>query len=176
MFSVGLIFPVPDVAAGGVGEYAAAMPEKRDPSLVPLSHDHHHGLVRVFRIRQALLAGKDLEREAVVTCDFFARDLAPHFRAEEEILVPVLRESGAVGAHALSRLVDEHRTLERLVPELSRGVAALRDFADLLERHIRREEREIFPAYELRVLPHRRAEVEAGIRRILEWPDDGAKA
>jgi hemerythrin-like domain-containing protein len=151
------------------------MPDKRDPSLIPLSHDHHHGLVRVFRIRQALRATADLEREAAVTRDFFKRDLAPHFRAEEEVLVPVLRECGGLGGDALSKLVDEHRMLERLVSELARTITPLRDVADLLERHIRYEEREIFPAYEMRVPPGRRGDVEAAIRRILERPADEAK-
>jgi hemerythrin-like domain-containing protein len=140
-----------------------------------LSHDHHHGLVRVFRIRQALRSAAGLEREAEVTRDFFTHDLAPHFRAEEEVLVPILRETAAVDGEALSRLFDEHRALERLASELARTTTPLSDFADLLERHIRCEEREIFPAYESRVPPDRRPAVEAAIRRILERPDDDAK-
>ena len=151
------------------------MPEKRDPSLVPLSHDHHHGLVRVFRIRQALRSATGLEREAEMTRDFFTRDLVPHFRAEEEVVVPILRETAAVGADALARLVDDHRTLERFADELSRTTSPLGNFADLLERHIRCEEREIFPAYERHVPLDRRADIEASIRRILDRPDDAAK-
>lgn len=27
---------------------------KRHPSLIPLSHDHHHGLVLAFRLREGL--------------------------------------------------------------------------------------------------------------------------
>jgi hemerythrin-like domain-containing protein len=139
-----------------------------------LSHDHHHGLVRVFRIRQALRSSINLEREAEVTRDFFTRDLVPHFRAEEGVLVPILRETAALGPEALAKLIDEHRALERFAAELSSTTSRLGDFADLLERHIRSEEREIFPAYERHVPPDRRADVEAAIRRIL-GPDDAAK-
>ena len=151
------------------------MPQKRDTSLIPLSHDHHHGLVRVFEIRQALRSGEGVERQARLTSEFYERDLVPHFRAEEEVLIPVLRETGALDEAALQRLLDEHRTLERLAGELVANVEPLLCFADLLERHIRTEEREIFPAYQTHVPIGRRGAVEAEVRRILNRPDDHAK-
>jgi hemerythrin-like domain-containing protein len=153
-----------------------AVPQKRDPSLIPLSHDHHQGLVRVFEIRQALRSGNGLERQAEVTRAFYARDLLPHFRAEEEVLVPVLRQTGAVDEAALQRLLDEHRTLARLASEVAGAPAAepLQHFADLLERHIRTEEREIFAAYQAHVPVGRRDAVAAEVRRILKRPHDQA--
>ena len=149
--------------------------QKRDASLIPLSHDHHHGLVRVFEIRQALRAAEGLERQARLTCEFYERDLVPHFRAEEEVLIPVLRETGALDEAALQRLLDEHRTLGRLAGELAANVEPLLRFADLLDRHIRTEEREIFPMYQTHVPVGRRGAVEAEVRRILNRPDDHAK-
>ena len=151
------------------------MPEKRDASLIPLSHDHHHGLVRVFEIRQALRSGEGLQRQALLTSEFYERDLVPHFRAEEEVLIPVLRETGALDEAALQHLLDEHRTLERLAGELAANAEPLLPFADLLERHIRTEEREIFPAYQTLVPVGRRSAVEAEVRRILNRPDDHAQ-
>ena len=150
------------------------MPLKRDPSLIPLSHDHHHGLLRVFEIRQALRDGGDapLARQRAITRAFYTDDLRPHFRAEEEVLVPVLREHAAVTEAEIERLLDDHRRLGELLDDLDSGAAALSDLADLLERHIRREEREIFPAYQERVPAARRAAVEAGLRRILNRPVD----
>ena len=151
------------------------VPQTRDASLIPLSHDHHHGLVRVFEIRQALRASEGLERQALLTRAFYDRDLVPHFRAEEEVLVPVLRETGALDEATLQRLLEEHRTLERLAGELATNAEPLLRFADLLERHIRTEEREIFPAYQTHVPVGRRSAVEAEVRRILNRPDDHAK-
>ncbi len=151
------------------------VPQKRDASLIPLSHDHHHALVRVFEIRQALPLGNGLERQARLTYEFYERDLVPHFRAEEEVLIPALRETGALDEAALQRLLDEHRTLERLAGELVGNVEPLLPFADLLERHIRTEEREIFPAYQTHVPVGRRSAVEDEVRRILNRPDDQAK-
>ena len=152
------------------------MPQQRDPSLIPLSHDHHRGLVRVFEIRQSLRLGEGLANEALATCQFCDRDLMPHFRAEEHVLIPVLRETGAVGEAALQRLLDEHRSLERLVSELASSTDSLLPFADLLERHIRTEEREIFAAYQAHVPVERRSEVALEVRRILNRPNDQAKA
>jgi iron-sulfur cluster repair protein YtfE (RIC family) len=143
------------------------MAGKRDPSLVPLSHDHHHGLVRSFRIRKAVREGGDLAAERATTSAFHESDLAPHFRAEEEALVPALRETGAVSEKAIATLLEEHRTLGAMAGELARGDGDLAAFANLLERHIRTEEREIFPAYEARVAAPRRAEVGAALLRIL---------
>jgi hemerythrin-like domain-containing protein len=151
------------------------VPQKRDASLVPLSHDHHHGLVRVFETRQALRCGEGLERQALLTCEFYERHLVPHFRAEEEVLIPVLRETGALDEAALQRLLDEHHALAHLAGELAANAEPLLRFADLLERHIRTEEREIFPAYQTHVPVGRRTAVEAEVRRILNRPDDHAK-
>jgi len=151
------------------------VPQKRDGSLIPLSHDHHHGLVRVFEIRQALRSAEGLERQAHLTCECYESVLMPHFRAEEDVLIPVLRETGALDEAVLQRLLDEHRTLARLAGELATNTEPLRRFADLLERHIRTEEREIFPAYQTHVPVGRRSVVEAQVRRILNRPDDHAK-
>ena len=141
------------------------MPARRDPSLIPLSHDHHHGLVRVFEIRRALRSGGDPGAERALTGEFYTSDLLPHFRAEEEALVPALRESGALSEALLARLLDEHRTLKSMGGELASGRGDLGAFADLLEKHIRFEERRVFVAYQARVPAQRRAEVEAAVRR-----------
>ena len=75
-----------------------------------------------------------------------------HFKAEEEILFPAMR--GIAPADALiSELRDEHRKLETLVQQLQSAEtnstgATLREFAGLLEAHIRKEERLLFPIYE----------------------------
>ena len=146
------------------------MPLKRDPSLIPLSHDHHHALLRVFEIRRALAASGDLAGEARSTCEFHARDLVPHFRAEEDALVPALRDANALPEPEIARLVEEHRLLDRMVDRLARGDGDLAAFADLLEKHVRTEERRVFPAYQERVPLERRDEVEASIRKRLGRP------
>lgn len=143
------------------------MPQKRDPSLIPLSHDHHHALVRVFEIRRAIAAGADLAPEIARTRDSYEAELRPHFAAEEETLVPALREASALPEPEIAGLVEDHRRLEEMVAALTRGGGDLGAFADLLERHVRSEERRIFPAYQEHVAPGRRAEVGSAILRRL---------
>lgn len=146
------------------------MPLQRDPSLVPLSHDHHDGLLRVFQIRQALRAGAGLDKAATATRQFFARELVPHFRAEEEVLLPVLRQALGAEHPLLARLVEDHRALDRLAQDLDQTPHRLSAFADLLERHIRYEERELFQQYQEHVPQATRPDVEAAVRRILNRP------
>lgn len=138
---------------------------KRDPSLVPLSHDHHHGLVRVFEIRQALRNGESLSAQHAKNTTFLANDLAPHFQAEELHLVPLLRRFAVVEPAAVEQLMEDHRELARLASATS--ASELTAFADLLESHIRREEREIFPAYQERVGPDDRERAGAAIKAAL---------
>ena len=132
----------------------------RHPSLVPLSHDHHHGLALALRCRkQALgqlkpMGAKGLKERAVEAREFFANNLVAHFRAEEEALFPKLVELAPESAPLVDQLVREHRqlrdTVARLATESGLGKLVF-DLGDLLERHIRSEERELFPLFEQRV-------------------------
>lgn len=151
------------------------MPLRRDPSLIPLSHDHHHGLVRVLMIRQAVSGGDGLAEAAAATRAFFDSNLVPHFAAEEEALFTVLRRVGGVD-DLIERLADEHRILRRMVAQLDASAPRLSAFADLLEAHIRCEERELFGRCQEILSDDARHQLEIDIRRILERPDDLAKA
>jgi len=90
--------------------------------------------------------------KAAHAAEFLASDLTAHFKAEEEVLFPAMR--GFVGApELLNALLGEHRELERLGKQLRVAggeplVQALSNFAGLLEAHIRKEERGLFPLYE----------------------------
>jgi hemerythrin superfamily protein len=87
------------------------------------------------------------------TLAFFTRHLVPHFRAEEDLLFPFLRAHLPAAAALLDALVADHRRFEELRDvvaaagdDAARG-PALAAFADLLEAHVRREERELFEAF-----------------------------
>jgi iron-sulfur cluster repair protein YtfE (RIC family) len=148
----------------------------RHPSLIPLSHEHHHGLALALRCRKQALgqikpmgaAGLLLRAEEVR--EFFAKQLIAHFRAEEEILFPAVLAAVPQCAALLGDLTGEHETFRRDVEKLAAGVdlgKLIFDLGDLLERHIRREERELFPLFEEHV--QSRAAEAAGekIRAIL---------
>jgi len=110
-------------------------------------------------------------KKAAQAAQFFATDLAAHFKAEEEALFPAMGDfSGA--SVLLSELLTEHRTLEVLAErlrgtEVAKLVGALGEFADLLEAHIRKEERELFPLYEKHMSPAMAAEVGREVKNII---------
>lgn len=117
---------------------------KRVPELRDLSDDHHTGLVLARRCRQACAAGPALSLEEVwhqVLAAFSSR-LDPHFRIEEEHLLPALE---AIGEGALAdRIREDHGALRALREPETPSRASVRRFGELLESHIRFEEREVF--------------------------------
>ena len=134
---------------------------RRHDSLIPLSREHHYGLLACLRIHRGLPKHREdlswLNQRAKKTLLFFDGDLTSHFKAEEEILFPAMRHfPGAIDL--VTGLISDHRELEGLVQRLRQVeglelASILEEFADTLEDHIRREERELFPMYEQQVTP-----------------------
>lgn len=148
---------------------------RRHESLVPLSREHHYGLMLCLRIHRGLPAHKEdqewLERKREQVVVFFESDLIAHFKAEEEVLFPAMRSLSGASA-IIDELLSQHRKVESLVEEL-RPVEIptlgdkLNEFADLLEAHIRKEERELFPIYEREAPDRVGRAVAAGITDII---------
>lgn len=118
---------------------------KRSPELRDLSVDHHHGLVLARTARNVAEGRKPLGLEEAWTevAERFAAELEPHFRIEEELLAPALAAAGE-GA-LVGRLHEEHAALRAFVgPAGPRSAADLGRFGELLEQHIRFEERVLF--------------------------------
>jgi hypothetical protein len=94
---------------------------RRHDSLIPLSHEHHYGLMLCLRIHRGLSQhGGDerwLRAKAAQAAKFFRSDLTPHFRAEEEALFPAMRDF-AGARELLEELISDHRELERLAARL----------------------------------------------------------
>ena len=127
---------------------------KRIPELRDLSEDHHHGLVLAQKAKQAAARGDGrAAAEMWVEVEMqFAAELAPHFLIEETLIAPHLE---AAGESAMTRrLYDEHRALRECVqPDGGRTSADLGRFGELLESHIRFEERELFEVAQRRLSP-----------------------
>ncbi|MBI5658222.1 MAG: hemerythrin domain-containing protein [Nitrosomonadales bacterium] len=121
---------------------------KRSPALRNLSNEHHHGLVLAKRAKNAAVT-EAAQRAWQGIRDRFAADLEPHFRAEEIGLLPVLERAGET--ELVRRTLDEHDRLRRLINE--NGAQAMTGFAELLEQHIRFEERELFEAAQQKLSP-----------------------
>jgi hemerythrin-like domain-containing protein len=152
----------------------------RHQSLISLSHDHHHGLALALRCRkQALgqlkpLGAQGLKERVGEVIEFFRTSLIPHFRAEEEILFPSMLSLVPESGPMVDALLREHVEIREAVSRLRDGSnpgKLLFDLGDLLERHIRKEERELFALFESRVRPAEADKLKPGIERILAGRD-----
>jgi len=124
---------------------------RRHRALRPLSSEHHQALLVAFKVQKSLAghaesagAPPDLPGLVTLVRRFEEDVLAPHARAEEELLGAYLTQGD------IARLRDEHLELRRLAAasRTARGDGPRRElaaFAELLERHVRWEERELFP-------------------------------
>jgi iron-sulfur cluster repair protein YtfE (RIC family) len=148
----------------------------RHPSLLPLSHDHHHGLALALRCRkQALgqlkpMGAAGLRLRAAECLDFYRNHLVGHFQVEEEVLFPALREALPQCTALIDELVGEHERLHQLVARLEAGTGLAKeifDLGDLLEAHIRKEERQLFPLFEKQLEAGRAEAIGAEIAKRL---------
>ena len=128
---------------------------KRHAALVPLSRDHHRGLVMARRLTTGQPANPrddwpaDRGRQAARLVRFFETDLRPHFAAEEAHVFPAAARALPDGDRRTRALVAEHETMRAMIRELadapaSRLDALLTAFGELLRAHIRAEEHELF--------------------------------
>jgi hemerythrin-like domain-containing protein len=149
---------------------------RRHPGLIGLSHDHHHGLALALRLRQgdnALLNDgwtHDRRAQADVVRRFFENELRGHFAAEEEVLFPLILRHAAESEGVLKDLRQQHRELEAATGRLTAASGLVLEqelvaFGELLERHIRIEERELFPIFERSVPPDAAADAGADLDR-----------
>ncbi|MEK6285735.1 MAG: hemerythrin domain-containing protein [Acidobacteriota bacterium] len=148
---------------------------RRNDSLIPLSREHQYALMLCLRIHRGLIEhdadANWLQMKAGVAVRFFEGELAAHFQAEEEVLFPAMRElSGA--QQIIDELLVEHGKMRRLIDELrqielSSLASTLKEFADTLEAHIRKEERELFPIYEQQASPEIVFRVERAIFSLI---------
>jgi hemerythrin-like domain-containing protein len=116
----------------------------RDPSLIPLSHQHHNALALCVLIRRSLAADGSAENRAKLAkrvVDRYEVELINHFEIEEQVLFP------ACGTMPLvEELVREHRQIEALVERVRTEPSSelLEEFCALLSGHVRREESQLF--------------------------------
>jgi len=130
---------------------------RRHPSLIPLSHDHHNGLVQAVRMRRAATDGDASARLAAARdfMEFFRNEERVHLRDEEEELFPLLLRHVPSQPALLREARVQHVQLEGFARKLEIAVAAgivdretLAAAGELLEAHIRLEERQLFPLIE----------------------------
>jgi hemerythrin-like domain-containing protein len=121
-------------------------PIKRSKYLVELSKDHHVSLLFCWKIREGLKKGVALPRICAYISFFWEQHLKEHFKEEEELLFnhtqhPLCQQGKA-----------EHLLLFEQLNRLTHNERAAKEkyilFEELLNKHIRFEERVLFPSLE----------------------------
>lgn len=118
-------------------------PIKRSDAIVPLSRDHHNGLLLCWKIRTGLKNNTSIDRIAAYIIHVFDTELNEHFYQEEKYLLPLIPSDNPkyIQAH------KEHTSIRNQINTLrniTTDKAALSIIADELEAHIRFEERDLF--------------------------------
>jgi len=116
-------------------------PLKRHKALQPLSRQHHYGLLLSWKIRMGFV--KNIEPKCIrVYADwFFENHLIPHFEVEEAHIFTILEEDNEL----IKKALEDHRRIKCLFAETEDDAKTLSKIEETLEKHIRFEERVLFP-------------------------------
>lgn len=120
-------------------------PLKRHPALVPLSKDHHFGLLLCWKIRTGIRKEIAEERIAAYVDYFFQNHLLVHFDEEEKYIFSLLDEKDEKRKKAEKQHRKIGRLIERLASEPEKCKITLGLIEEEVESHIRYEERDLFP-------------------------------
>jgi len=116
-------------------------PLKRHVAIQPLSREHHHSLLLSWKIRRGFSRNVEPERIKKYVDWFFKNHIEKHFQIEEKYVFPVLGPNNELVRMALA----DHRRLVRLFTEEEDIPKALSLIEEELQKHIRFEERVLFP-------------------------------
>ena len=141
---------------------------KREQQLQPLSHQHHNGLMAV------LLLKKGVEKQAATTVmdDFILSvwngELRNHFIKEEVYLHPHVLQIPSL-MEKYEQMKAAHHQIRHVVDAIRSGASGtdrILEFYTLLEKHIRFEERDLFPFIEEQIQPEQLNELGRNLQQL----------
>jgi hemerythrin-like domain-containing protein len=120
-------------------------PLKRHPALIPLSRDHHFGLLMVWKVRQGQSRGVDPQRLFNYINYFFPAHLESHFSLEKDVVFSYLAKNDLLR----KEVEAQHKAIRKAFHNLDKLkeeelVNRLSEFCLLIETNIRFEERKFF--------------------------------
>lgn len=115
-------------------------PIERHPALRPLSRDHHHALLLVWKIRKGLANKTATDRIDKYSTWFFHQYIVPHLEIEEQHVYTL----PDIEYELIKRAQNEHLQLRKLFTLPDKSADDLHQLAALLDAHIRFEERVLF--------------------------------
>ncbi|MFB4168377.1 hemerythrin domain-containing protein [Virgibacillus sp. JSM 102003] len=134
---------------------------KRHESLQPLSRHHMIGLHLALKLKRAgtdesLLTKEEIKQEVD---EFWNPNGQQHFREEEEFLLPAYAQYENVEQPEIIEMLLEHvkirAQMDNLINAKDVSLDVMHELGMLLEAHIRKEERVIFPMIE-KALPEKK--------------------
>jgi hemerythrin-like domain-containing protein len=122
-------------------------PIKRNKNIVKLSQDHHASLLFCWKLRQGVKFNAPFETMKKYVRYFWDHHFSFHFKEEEEFLfAPVLDAQ-------VQKALDDHQKIKIFIEQINETGAEdkqdlLLELADLVDAHVRYEERTLFPHLE----------------------------
>jgi hypothetical protein len=119
---------------------------KRDKTLQPLSWQHHDTLMACLMLEKGVKKNVEIKVLQDFTRHIWEKDINKHFLLEENYLVPHLRQK-QFPEYIIRSLLNDHDLLRNVSARLFNGGASYQlflSFANLLEQHVRFEERLVF--------------------------------
>ncbi len=124
---------------------------KRHPALIPLSHDHHHGLLLAQLLKRNAPEYHGLPKDLIGKMNFakemFYKELENHFKDEEDFVFPYLKGKDVELDNLISEILSEHIILKEKILSLNDNpklIDQLDEIGKILNEHIRKEERVLF--------------------------------
>lgn len=125
---------------------------RRSDFLAPLSREHHLALKHALALKKAdTHSSRDACRSFL---EFWDDRGQAHFRAEEETLLPVVSDWIDPRSDDVSGVLADHVEIRRLVQRVRSepsDIELQHALGHALDRHVRREERRLFPLIEASV-------------------------
>ena len=138
-------------------------PIKRNQELVVLSQEHHHALVFCTRLKKAHLT--DVKTLQLFVDDFWSTNTATHFDNEEKWLLPEMENN-----EIKNQFIAEHQQIRALVSQIKNAtdevVEVAVELAQVLNNHVRFEERILFPYLKKKIPADKMAEIGIALSEV----------
>lgn len=122
-------------------------PIKRNVNIVKLSKDHHASLMFCWKMRQGIKYHVAIERLIKYVQYFWAHHFSKHFKEEEEFFFKPLKDE------VVQKAIDDHQKIKTFIdqvtfPGTENEEDILLELAEMVDQHVRYEERILFPHLE----------------------------
>lgn len=136
--------------------------------MIQLSRDHHQALGQAMAMRRA--NDDNAAEVAAEFVTFFDQHADPHFNIEEQVLIRMFIEfvdPATADDPVVTQVLREHGEIGAQVEVLRGGEAStdtVRELGELLDAHVRLEERQLFPMIEDQLTEAQLTELEAAMQ------------